>query len=111
MQRWIPTTAQIETLHDRKESRRLFEVLDGQLAETEYLGGDYSIADMATWPWVSIHEWSGIPVDGLEHLQRWLKDVADRPAVQRGRDVPEPRDTSGTRDTEERVRSARSMLI
>jgi GST-like protein len=72
----------------QKETRRLYEVMDRRLGEAEYLAGDYSIADIATWPWVSIHEWAGISVDGLDHLQRWLGVVGERPAVQRGRAVP-----------------------
>jgi len=72
----------------QKETRRLYEVLDRRLGEAEYLAGDYSIADIATWPWVSIHEWAGISVDGLEHVKRWLDAVGARPAVQRGRAVP-----------------------
>ncbi len=72
----------------QKETRRLYEVMDRRLREAEYLAGDYSIADVATWPWVSIHEWAGIPVEGLDHLQRWLQAVGARPAVQRGRAVP-----------------------
>ena len=70
------------------ESRRLFEVLNGRLAESEYLAGDYSIADIANWCWVRTHPWSGVSVDGLEHLQRWLDKIAERPAVQRGVRVP-----------------------
>ena len=73
----------------QREVRRLFEVMNGRLAEVPYLAGDYSIADMATWPWVTTYEWSGSSVDGLEHLQRWLRDVGERPAVVRGARVPE----------------------
>ena len=72
----------------QKETRRLYEVLDRRLGEAEYLGGDYSIADIATWPWVSLHDWAGVPVDGLDHLKRWIDAVGARPAVQRGRAVP-----------------------
>jgi len=72
----------------QKETRRLYEVMDRRLAEAEYLAGDYSIADIATWPWVSIHEWAGVSVEGLDHVQRWLAAVGERPAVQRGRAVP-----------------------
>ena len=72
----------------QKETRRLYEVMDRRLAEAEYLAGDYSIADIATWPWVSIHEWAGVSVEGLDHVQRWLAAVGARPAVQRGRAVP-----------------------
>lgn len=70
------------------EVRRLFEVLDRRLQESEYLAGDYSIADMATWPWVQIHDWSGVSVDGLSALEGWIKKVARRPAVIRGMTVP-----------------------
>jgi GST-like protein len=72
----------------QRESRRLFEVLDGQLAQHEYLADDYSIADIANWCWLSTHEWSGVSLDGLTHLARWLDAVGARPAVQRGRAIP-----------------------
>jgi glutathione S-transferase len=73
----------------QREVRRLFEILDRQLGEHEYLAGDYSIADVATWPWVSGYQWSGVEIDGLPHLTRWLDTVGARPAVQRGKAVPE----------------------
>lgn len=72
----------------QREVRRLFEVLDGQLAHHEHLAGDYSIADIANWAWVSTHPWSGVSIEGLPHLARWLDLVGQRPAVQRGRAVP-----------------------
>jgi len=75
----------------QKECRRLFEVLDQRLAQHQFLAGEYSIADIATWPWVQGYEWSGVTIDGLPHLARWLEEVGARPAVQRGRDVPTPR--------------------
>ena len=78
----------------QREVRRLFEVMDGRLAEVPYLAGDYSIADMATWPWATTHEWCGVPIDGLVHLQRWLREVGERPAVVRGAAVPAPEATS-----------------
>jgi glutathione S-transferase/GST-like protein len=87
-----------------RESRRLFEVLDGHLAEHEYLAGDYSIADIANWSWVHIHEWPGIDVSGLDHLQRWMEQIAARPAVQRGLARP------ARASAEETVRNARSIL-
>jgi GSH-dependent disulfide-bond oxidoreductase len=65
----------------QRESRRLLEVLDGQLARHEYLAGEYSIADIANWAWVSTHEWSGVSLDGLPHLVRWLEVVGQCPAV------------------------------
>lgn len=71
------------------EGQRLLGVLDRRLAGREYLCGDYSIADIATWPWASTHEWSGIDIEGMVNLQAWLKRVAARPAVVRGRNIPE----------------------
>jgi glutathione S-transferase len=71
----------------QREVRRLFEVLDGQLSRQEFLAGEYSIADIATWPWVQGHDWVGVGVDGLPQLQRWLGVVGSRPAVQRGMQV------------------------
>jgi len=71
------------------EGRRLFAVLDAQLAEHEFLAGDYSIADIANWCWVRTAKWSGIELSGLLHLQRWIAAIAERPAVQRGVAVPE----------------------
>ena len=72
----------------QEETARLYRVLDQRLADTEYLAGDYSIADVATWPWVRIHDWAGVSVDGMPHLQRWIAAIAERPAVQKGVDVP-----------------------
>ena len=73
----------------QREVRRLFEVLDTRLEQHEFLAGDYSIADIASWSWVRGYKWSGVTLDGLPHLTRWLDAIAKRPAVQRGVDVPE----------------------
>jgi len=94
----------------QRESRRLFEVLDGHLRDHEFLGGDYSIADMATWPWVTIYEWPGVSVDGLDHLQRWLKAVGERPAVIRGAAVPAP-DPSTRESRDSMVKQVRDRLL
>jgi len=88
----------------RREGRRLLEVLDRRLAEEEWLAGDYSIADIANFAWARTHEWPGISVDGLEHLQRWLAAMSARPAVVEGLRRP-PRS-----DPEQVVKAARSML-
>jgi len=76
----------------QREVRRLLEVLNTRLAENEYLAGDYSIADIANWSWVRGHKWSGVDIDGLPQLERWLDVIGERPAVRRGIDVPEPVD-------------------
>ena len=63
-------------------------MLDTRLADRDYLAGDYSIADIATWPWVKLHGWAGVEIDDLPHLQRWIDRIAERPAVQKGLEVP-----------------------
>ena len=70
------------------ESKRLLRVLDGHLQQHEYLAGDYSIADIAHWAWVRTHRWSGVEIDDLPHLQRWLEAIRLRPAVLRGIEAP-----------------------
>ena len=71
------------------EGRRLYGVLDKRLADNAYMAGDdYSIADMATWPWISRFEWQTIDMTEFENVTRWYKDIAARPAVQRGYDIP-----------------------
>lgn len=70
------------------EGRRLYGVLDQRLAEHEYLAGEYSVADIATWPWISRFEWQTISLDEFEHVKRWYVQIAARPAVQRGYQIP-----------------------
>jgi GST-like protein len=77
----------------QREARRLFEVMERQLAGRQYIaGGDYSIADIALWSWASRFAWSGVDIEGLPHLKRWLDLVGARPAVIKGRAVPPPAD-------------------
>jgi GSH-dependent disulfide-bond oxidoreductase len=104
--RYFPEKLQGAIDRYQHETRRLYEVLDGRLGEAEFLAGDYSIADIASFPWVRSHEWSGVSVEGLPNLQRWLAVLESRPAVQRGLLVPR-------RDVDEAatVKSAQSMLI
>jgi GSH-dependent disulfide-bond oxidoreductase len=90
--RYFPEKIQPAIDRYQREVTRLFGVLDRQLAAHEYIVGDYSIADMALWPWVSGYEWSGVTVEEFSNLQRWLAKVGERPAVQAGRDVPIKRD-------------------
>ena len=71
-----------------KEARRLYGVLDRQLSQTPYVVGDYSIADMSIWPWISRFEWQGIDLAEFAHVKRWYVEIASRPAVQRGYHVP-----------------------
>ena len=87
-------TEQLPYAIDRytNETHRLYNVLNRRLADRPFIAGEYSIADMALWPWVSGYEWSGVSVDEFARLKRWLTLVGDRPAVQAGRDVPIKRD-------------------
>ena len=71
-----------------KETARLYGVLEHRLGEAEYLAGDYSIADMATYPWVARYEWQGIDIEDFPNIKRWFDAIAGRPAVQRGMQVP-----------------------
>jgi GST-like protein len=70
------------------EAKRLYGVLDRRLAEAEFLAGEYSIADIATFPWIARFEWHGVDWAHYPHLKRWYAAVASRPAVQRGYQVP-----------------------
>ena len=71
-----------------KETARLYGVMDARLARHAYLADEYSIADMATFPWVARHEWHDIALATYPNVLRWFKAIANRPAVQRGMAVP-----------------------
>jgi GSH-dependent disulfide-bond oxidoreductase len=71
-----------------KEAQRLYGVLDRQLAQHEYMAGDYSIADMATFPWAARHPWQRVDLNQFPHVRRWYLAIAARPAVQKGYKVP-----------------------
>lgn len=72
-----------------EEARRLYGVLDRQLEQRPFIVEDYSIADIACWPWVSRYEWQGIDLRDYPSVRRWYKEIAARPAVQRGYHVPD----------------------
>lgn len=86
--RYMPEKIEVAIQRYQNESRRLLTVLDTQLAENEFLAGDYSIADIANWCWARTHAWSGIDITGLDHLKRWLDQIRAREAVDRGVKVP-----------------------
>ena len=87
--RYAPEKIQYAIRRYQKETRRLYEVLDNRLKNNEYLAGDdYSIADIATYPWIHVHGWAGVEADDLEHLTRWKEVVGERPAVKKGMAVP-----------------------
>ena len=72
------------------EAKRLYGVLDRRLAQAEFVAGDYSIADIAIWPWISRFEWQTMDLKDYPSVLRWYKAIAVRPAVQKGYNVPVP---------------------
>jgi GSH-dependent disulfide-bond oxidoreductase len=110
--RYFPEKLQPAIDRYQGECSRLFRVLDSHLQHHEYLAGAYSIADIANWAWVRTHSWSGVPVDGMPHLQRWLALVGERPAVRKGITMPPSKlDRNASPENAERfAREARNML-
>jgi len=72
----------------RNETRRLYGVMDKRLAGCEFLAGDYSIADVATYPWVSRYDYHEVNLEEFSNVKRWFDIISSRPAVQRGMKVP-----------------------
>ena len=85
------------------ETRRIYGVLDKRLASEEYLAGEYSIADMATYPWLCFADWCGVPCNDFKNLIRWMDKVSIRPAVKRGMNIP------ANVSDEERLRRAKAI--
>jgi len=71
-----------------KEADRLYGVLDRRLEGRDFICDDYSIADIATWPWISRFEWQEIDLNKFPNVKRWYTTIANRPAVQRGYKQP-----------------------
>jgi len=113
--RYFPEKIQPAIDRYQNECRRLFEVLDTQLAAHEYLAGDYSIADMANWAWVRTHNWSGVSIEGLGNLSRWMGAIAQRPGAQRGVKVPVDiaalMDAKREEDATDFAKNARTLLV
>ncbi len=87
--RYFPEKIQPAIDRYQNESRRLFEVLERRLSSSEWLAGnEFTIADIANWCWVRTYKWSGVSIDGLPQLRRWMDTIRIRPACQRGLDVP-----------------------
>ncbi|EJM42857.1 glutathione S-transferase [Pseudomonas sp. GM33] len=103
--RYFPEKLQGAIDRYQHETRRLYEVLDTRLQSVEFLADEYSIADIATFPWVRGYEWSGVSVEGLTALQRWMATLEARPAVQRGLQVPQRADEASV------IKGAQAMLI
>jgi glutathione S-transferase/GST-like protein len=103
--RYLPEKIPLAIDRYQGEVRRLFGVLDRQLEQNEYIAGDFSIADVAHWPWIYSHSWSGVALDDFGHLRRWLEQIRARPAVQRGLERP-PLKMRLDADTEENQQAA-----
>ena len=91
------------------ETKRLYQVLDRRLAEEDYLAGDFSIADIASWTWVYCAEWTGIDLADMPNLSRWFETLGARPAFQRGLNVPEPFDINALMKDEDKVKEVESQ--
>ena len=87
--RYFPEKIPAVIARYQNETRRLYTVLDKRLEDREYLVNDYSLADIANWAWVRIHDWAGVSVEGLDNLQRWMAHIAMRPACAKGVTIPE----------------------
>jgi len=110
--RYFPQKIEAAINRYQHEGRRLFEVLDTRLGQSEWLADDYSIADIANWCWVRTYKWSGISRDGLENLDRWMNVMKEKPGLQRGVRVPVAIDSiiEDKEKAEEFARNARSTL-
>jgi glutathione S-transferase/GST-like protein len=109
--RYFPEKIQPAIDRYQGEVRRLFGVLDARLAQSEYLADEYSIADIANWAWVRTHKWSGVEIEGFDHLERWVGQLARRPACQRGIEVPpRPVKIEDGKGAEKFVEEARKLV-
>jgi glutathione S-transferase/GST-like protein len=111
--RYFPEKIQAAIDRYQGESKRLFRVMDTHLAHNEFLADDYSIADIANWAWVRTHKWSGVEIDDLPHLSRWVETIRARPAVQQGLVMPPSARDLAKGDkakTKEFVEKARTMV-
>ena len=92
----------------QKETRRLYEVYNARLEHFEYLCGEISIADFATFPWVRWYDWAEVRIDDLPNLQRWFNAMEARPAVQKGIAVPHKDPEQALR---EKQNAGKGMLV
>ncbi len=87
-----------------RETLRLYSVLDTRLNATDYLAGEYGMADIATWPWVRSHKAAGVDLAQFPHLEAWLDRVGERPAVKRGANIPERVKPADLEKQQEKIR-------
>ena len=108
--RYAPEKIEYAINRYQKETLRLYQVLDNQLKNKEYLADDFSIADIATWPWVRRHQWAGIEIEQLFNLRRWIENLENRTAFQKGIEVPFKLDRSNI-SQESAIKMGEKILI
>ena len=108
--RYAPEKIEYAINRYQNETFRLYKVLDDQLKEKEYLADDFSIADIATWPWVRRHKWAGVEIEKLSNLRRWMGNLENRPAFQKGIEVPYKLDRSNI-SAEKVIKMGEKLLI
>ncbi len=86
--RYAPERIEYAIGRYQRETRRLYQVMDTHLKDCEFLADKLSIADMAAWPWVRIHRWAGIDLEDMPSLRRWMEQLNERTAFQKGIEVP-----------------------
>jgi GST-like protein len=111
--RYLPDKVPLAIDRYQGEVKRLFRVLDRRLAQHEFLAGDYSIADIANFAWVRTWKWSGVPIDDLPHLARWLERIRARPAVEAALQKPPSKENLAEDDAKARqfIEEARRMVL
>ena len=87
-ERYFPNDVPAARKRYHNETRRLYEVLDVRLRQSQWLAKDFSIADIANWSWIRSHKWARVSTEGLENLQRWMEQMRIRPACERGLNIP-----------------------
>jgi glutathione S-transferase len=87
-ERYFPEDVPAARTRYHNETRRLYEVMNTHLKEQKWLTADFSIADIANWSWIRSHRWARVPTEGLNHLERWMAQLRQRPACERGLNIP-----------------------
>ena len=87
-ERYFPEDVPAARTRYHNETRRLYEVMNTHLKEQKWLTADFSIADIANWSWIRSHRWARVPTKGLNHLERWMEQLRQRPACERGLNIP-----------------------
>lgn len=108
--RYLPEKIPAAISRYQNECRRLFEVMNNRLSIQQWLCEEFSIADLANWCWIRTHSWSGIKMDGLDHLERWLKEIKDMPGIKEGLDIPIPLTELKKIRDEKRVKNADAIV-